>query len=281
MKKTSFLLTALAMAMMSSPLHAAVVAPTSVDALINIRFVPNLPVAAAYNYTGGVSYGGGTSYVGGASSGAVTVGGVGNSWNNVDVNATGPTVLTPVAGFPPGSLTFSAEALGTILQDKSGFYGTDYAKLMNTYVYSYGTAESISIGGLEGNKNYDVYVLTQGTKKESGMKLQLTGLNSAGATQIFVQNGVTSGANGTFIAGENYMLQTLQTNGSGQLNFLYASNLTNKKGIINGMQITASSTPVNPPTPEPASMLLIGVGGALISAAKLRKKKKIADNTVA
>ena len=43
--------------------------------------------------------------------------------------------------------------------------------------------------------------------------------------------------------------------------------------MINGIQVGAPTRQVSAPTPEPASMLLLGVGGALLSARKLRKKK--------
>ena len=287
MNKMRYLLTALAMVMMSSPVYASTTAPpATVGALVNIKFTPIDPAAVGsfplYSYSGGVSYGGGTSNFGGTSSAAITVGTGGDYWNNInpDVAAGGSvsTALSLAQGFgsvAPG-LTFTAEGLGTIYKN-TAFYGTDYNTLMNTYVWTSDTA-TMTISKLNANTNYDVYVLTQGSKSSNGSQLVLAGLNSSGVPTTFTQNGTSNAANSTFVAGTNYMFETFKTDANGNLTFAYSS-ANGKNAIINGLQVVGSA-PNTPPTPEPASMVLIGVGGALMSAMKLRKKKA-AENPVA
>jgi len=258
MNKMRYLLTALAMVIMSSPAYAAT------TSLINIKFAPvDTP---SYQYTGAAVIGSSVDY-----------------WNNIvpDDNSGGVTApltkANPIVPLTGTSLTFTSEALGIIGNSSNSFYGVtpDYSKLMKTYVYTYGTG-SMTIGGLTAGTNYDVYVLTQGTKLDPGSKLKLTGLTSSGV-QSFTQTGLPTGANNTFVAGTNYMLETFKTDAGGNLTFSYTA-ATGGKALINGLQIATSQN--TPPTPEPASMVLIGVGGALMSAMKLRKKKA-AENPVA
>ena len=70
------------------------------------------------------------------------------------------------------------------------------------------------------------------------------------------------------------MMETFRADAGGNLTIEYSSAVAGKNAIVNGIQITNSAAP------EPASMLLIGVGSVLISSMKLRKKNS-ADNSVA
>ena len=290
MNKIRYLLTALAMMTMSSPVYALTTnaTDTGIEALVNIKFTPSSKVGSFSSTTGLYTPGdplyefSGTAVIGTAST---------DYWNNINPLAVYDPASDPVkistellyaqfgtSSVPPTKLTFTAEAIGSALKGSSGFYGTSYSTLMNSYVHS-SSAESMTISGLEKSKNYDVYVLTQGPKSFNGSQLTLTGLNSSGSPASFTQSGTSHATNSTFINGTNYMLATLQTDTNGNLHFAYGSN-NSKDVLINGLQIAASPQNDPPPTPEPASMLLLGVGGALISAAKLRKKKS-ADNPVA
>ena len=258
MKKISYLLAGLAMMTMSSPAYA-------IDALIDIKFTPSTATDSKYFFRGSAVIGNATDY-----------------WNNIipDENSGAVnTSLLSTGSRHSGDFTFTSESLGLIGKSSTSFKGTAYATLMNTYVYTYGTTDFMTIAGLSVNTNYDVYVLTQGTKLDPGSKLKLTGLTSSGI-QSFTQTGLPTGLNNTFVSGTNYMLETFKTDASGNLTFSYTAATLGGKALINGLQIAASSNNGPGPTPEPASMLLIGVGGALISAARLRKKKS-ADNPVA
>ena len=294
MKNIRYMLTGLAMVMMSSPVYAAKTDDTGIASLININFTQS-DTDPAYLFSGS----------------AVIGSGVTDYWNNItpqmasyiadpadpsdpDVIIQRPLVLANLPiGF--GSLTFTAQGINTVALNKSAFYGTDYQKLMTTYAWTpYGTEASISIAGLDKNTSYDVYVLTQGgislpkkgPQPNNSTKLKLTGYGYDTTQSKWVDNGTftqtdySSASLNAFVQGQNYMLQTFVTDGDGTLQFTYASNESEKNAIINGIQIASSSQAGPQPTPEPASMLLIGVGGALITAVKLRKKKSV-DNPVA
>ena len=279
MKKISYLLAGLAMMTMSSPAYAVASAnnsDTGVTSVVNINFV----TADTNVFTGSAVIGTARDY-----------------WNSISPDnasiAGDPvvtTLLTPSGGIgsiSPG-LSFTAEGINAVIRSNTGFYKTDYQPLMNNYAWTPSTTvdATISIGGLNQNASYDVYVLTQGSKNgadNNGTQLKLTGygysIAKGWANQTFTQTGVSDATASTFINGQNYMLETFLTDNTGTLSFTYASN-NGKNAIINGIQVAGSSNNGPGPTPEPASMLLIGVGGALISAARLRKKKS-ADNPVA
>jgi hypothetical protein len=256
MKKIRYLFTALALVMMSPSSSYAT------NSLLNIKFAPY--TSPTFVYTGAAVIGNSTDY-----------------WNNIipDDNSAATGVALTQA-FPPTpsakTYTFTSQSLGTIGKTSTGFYGKTEETLMRTYVYSSATgieSDFMTISGLDKNWNYDVYVLTQGTKTDKGQQLKLT----VGGTD-FVQGGVTDGTLSSFQAEQNFMLRTFKTDASGNLKITYASN-NGGVAMINGLQIATSLN--NPtPTPEPASMLLIGVGGAMMSAMKLRKKKA-AENLVA
>lgn len=306
MKKIRYLLTGMAMVMMSSPVYAVDptnptnMTDTGIASLININFTQSAPdpvtgyIDPAFHFVGSAVIGSGGDY-----------------WNNITFDMASyiadpldpldqnVIIQTPLVreDMPIGldGITFTAQGINTISKSPRGFSGTTYQSLMNTYAWTPAdVAASISIAGLDPNQSYDVYVLTQGSisvpkngpQTSDGTQLKLTGYGYDKTQSKWVDNGtftqtdVSSASNKVFIDGKNYMLQTFMTDGVGTLKFTYASNLIDKNAIINGLQIASSSQAGPPATPEPASMLLIGVGGAIISAAKLRKKKS-ADNPVA
>ena len=304
------MLTGLAMVMMSSPVYAANtnLTNTGIASLININFTQSAPdpdtgyIDPAYHFVGSAVIG----------NGETTDTLSPDYWNNItpqmasyvaddpldplDLSFTIQTALMPASGLGGfDGITFTAQGINTVSLSSKGFYDSTYKSLMNTYAWTpFDVPATISIAGLDKNTSYDVYVLTQGSisvpkngpQASNGTQLKLTGYGYD-TTQgkwvdngTFTQTGVSSASSKIFKAGENYMLQTFMTDGIGTLKFTYASNKFDKYAIINGLQIASSSQAGPPATPEPASMLLIGVGGAIISAAKLRKKKS-ADNPVA
>jgi hypothetical protein len=187
-----------------------------------------------------------------------------------------PTELRDINGdLSPASLTFSytADAVVNAGLTESGFALTPYAELMSNYVYSAASAkpnsdyDTVTFAGLEKSKNYGIYVLTQseingGTGQQ--LKVTVNGFDHVST----LSNGLAS----TFIAGQNYLQFDAKTDASGQLVIKYSSALPlataspMNRAVLNGIQVGA-------PTPEPASMLLLGIGGAIMSARKLRKKK--------
>ncbi|MGB7510903.1 MAG: PEP-CTERM sorting domain-containing protein [Pelodictyon phaeoclathratiforme] len=104
---------------------------------------------------------------------------------------------------------------------------------------------------------YDIYVYSQ---KESGHSGSLSITANGGSTSLSNDgslNILKEGVNGNY-----RIINNVIVGGSGNLNFAMGTS-----SVINGIQLVHKS-----PNPEPASMLLLGVGGAL-AAAKLRRKR--------
>ncbi|TLU81956.1 MAG: PEP-CTERM sorting domain-containing protein [Chlorobium sp.] len=232
---------ALVIAVMSTSLHAE-------EPLINIKF------------------GGGTY------TGAAVAGTAGDTWNqfNDDLSVINQPVLLST-GTSAGSAQFSytGGALVTGLAANCSFGATD-KNLMRSYIYTSGSAGTMSFTGLQANKSYDLYVYTQsentsGNNYGDGQILNLT-VNGSALNQTTPSDGGAS----TFLAGQNYLHGTFTADNSGNLNISYLSPVGGtgaaSRAVINGLQLKGSS-----PTPEPASLVLLGIGG-LLASRKLKKK---------
>ena len=226
-------------------------------------------------------------------SGEAVIGNPTDYWNIIPGSAgtTGPKILKDTKGVVSlASLTFSYTADGykNATVDQTGFAPTKYAELMSNYIYSVATTnnpfDTLTFSGLEASKDYGIYVLTQSELYTTKNGKLIPSNNSGDGQQLkltingtdHVQSVVSDGAASSFIEGQNYLKFDAKTDASGKLVIKYSSAVPSasspqNRAVLNGIQVGAC-TP-SAPTPEPASMLLLGVGGALLSARKLRKKK--------
>jgi hypothetical protein len=213
-------------------------------------------------------------------SGDAAIGNTGDYWNIMSTQkladgSTGtkvPQILTDTKGKATlATLTFNYTADRFINNDtdETGFKKTKYAELMSNYIYSYlsdkpnSAFDTVTFSGLEASKDYGIYVLTQSERGDEGdgQKLKLT-INGTD----YVQSVASDGGASSFIEGQNYLKFDAKTDAFGKLAINYSSALPlahspMNRAVINGIQVGAA---VSAPTPEPASMLLLGVGGALV-----------------
>jgi hypothetical protein len=253
MKKTiTTLLVALASVSMTSPAQAI----TPYD-IINVSFMD-------------------TGYVGKGVIGTDT-----DVWNNADnTQGQGSTVNKPVN---PAKLV-STQSFDTNVQVtyngntdtfgavSSAFGGTLGSQLMNTYTYSDATSfndvDQIVISGLDTRWPYSVYVLSQAnTEATSSLTVRMTGDIVYSPLSTILNDNISANA----FAGNqglNYLMQErIHPDQFGNITIQYVKGAAGGnlgRGVINGVQVQY--------IPEPASMVLLGIGGFL--AARRMKRTK-------
>lgn len=171
-----------------------------------------------------------------------------------------------------GYFTYSLDAMTAINPDapivedrkSSAMAGTDYKKLYDGYMNA-DSEMTLSVSGLDANKSYEMVVYSQ---REIG---QSTSLYINGSQVISNASDLTTLTQATTANGldGNYALITsgLTSDNSGVLSFTY-------QGQINGFQVKELGDVQA--TPEPASVALLGIGGALFSLFRSRKSRAIA-----
>lgn len=196
----------------------------------------NIQLGSGYAYTNGAAINDDVQY-----------------WNVFDSKKSSGKVLT----YSDNSVS-SAELkylMSTIAGGSTSIVGID-TDLFSGYLATDGKSTSIfTFQNLEAG-TYDLYVYSQRDINISG-GLQFT---ANGVSGSLTNNGNLT----SLVEGANYLKTSVVVSDAGTLAISIAKN-----SQINGIQLLQTSTST---APEPASMVLLGVGGVLAAAAKLRRK---------
>ena len=182
--------------------------------------------------------------------GAAVIGQAGDYWNFI-TTASGTASLLD-SGNNSSSVSFSWAGSGTY-SFSSSFGGGD-ANLMGGYIFA-SSSQGMSFSGLPANRQYALYIYTQGDSASGGRELQVT-VNGTTYTAAPADASAT-----TFIAGQNYLSITGVTDGSGNLQF--TNNYAVGEADINGIQLSVASVIATPSITAQPTNQTVAEGGTV------------------
>lgn len=190
-----------------------------------------------FNQNNGVSWGGGGPNPGPTMSGPAVLGAAGDKWNGIDVNGGTNLALINADGTASTvTITFTSGG-GYDVYSYDGstpFAGTAWRTLMEDYLITVGSTQTITLSGLTPNTAYKL-VLYNAANTASGV---------AGRTTFFTVNGITlasvwDAACNMLVAGVDYvMFPAATSDASGNLAITYAGN-GSAEGDVDGFQLQA------------------------------------------
>ena len=208
---------------------------------LSVGLLPAQLINVDFNQNNGVGWGGGGPNPGPTMSGAAVLGNTGDQWNGINVNAGGGLPLKYANGnASPVTLTFTSGG-GYDVYSYGGstpFASTPYNALMQDYLYTGGTSQSILLSGLAPDSIFNLVLYNAAN------------YSSAGRTTYFTVNGVTqsstwNGVSSTLIAGVDYVrFASALSDGSGNLLMTYNGD-GSLEGDIDGFQIQAAPLIIN------------------------------------
>ena len=191
-------------------------------------------------------------YAGNIYSGSALLGG--GYWNStsgynttITLNLSTSTARIPVVG---PDMTFTNDS-GTIISNtgkSSAMSGTSYATLYDGYMTESVGSGTITFSFLDPKATYELAVYSQ---QESGVPNKVLQIN--GLTVLTNDNSMSSFTSGV----NNATITNLYSSNSGTLTISYL-------GSLNGLQLLQTGATGSAPAPEPASMVLMVVGGIFV-----------------
>ena len=191
-------------------------------------------------------------------SGAALTGIAGDQWNYFQ-SGSGSSSLIDSSGLPTGiSIEYSANGAYGVVPDRSAFFGTPYANLMQSFIYTQNAAITITFQGLSPGQAFDLYIYGQ-SDQNSG--------NYGGTVTVngIVQTALQDDAS-TFTDNNNYLLFQGAANANGMISISDAIAPGREQTMVNGLQL------ITQPVPEPASLLLFGVGIPALGLVRRRRQ---------
>jgi len=192
-------------------------------------------------------------------SGAALTGVAGDQWNQFQF-ASGTASLIDTTGAASGvSVRFSAQGTYGVDPSASGFYGTSYAALMQSFPYTRGTI-SITLQGIAPGQAFGLYIYRQSDQNSGGYGGTVT-VN--GASQTALQN-----TDSTFVNNSNYLLFDGTADASGTISINDAVALGRSQTVVNGIQLLSSAQAVA----ERMALPLFGIGVAALGLLRRRRR---------
>ncbi len=189
-----------------------------------------------FNQNNGVVWGGGGPNPGPTMSGGAVFGKAGDQWNGINVNNGSGISLSDADGSASAVKMTFASGGGYDVNSFGGstpFAGTPWNNLMQDYLYSGGSPQTITLSGLAPNSRFNVILYNAANS------------DAAGRTTYFTVNGISQsstwdGSSGTLIAGVDYVeFTSALSDGSGNLSIVYNGD-GNAEGDVDGFQIQAA-----------------------------------------
>jgi|APHig6443718053_1056840.scaffolds.fasta_scaffold01557_13 hypothetical protein len=185
------------------------------------------------------------------------------SWNEESRPSGNDTSVYSAEGDRLSGVIFSWASDGYTVLNTSTFTSAPY--LMDSYIYTTNKQGSFSFSGLS-EGTYTLYIYSQ--SELSGQALSVSIAGTAYSTTL------SNASSTTFISGQNYLvIENLTVSEAGTLTVSYGGTGTD---VINGVQLLQTSDASA--VPEPASIVLLGIGGAL--AAGYMKKRAALPSAV-
>ena len=210
---------------------------------LGVSVVQGQLINVDFNQNNGVGWGGGGPNPGPTMSGAAVLGTFGDQWNGINVNSGNNLSLKYSNGSnSPVVLTFTSGG-GYDVKSYGGstpFVTTPYNDLMEDYLYTGGSPQSILLSGLAPNSAYNLVLYNAADG----------GAAAAGRTTFFYVNGITKSsvwdvASSTLAAGVNYVnFPSALSDSSGKLPIIYTGN-ESAEGDVAGFQIQAAPFKIN------------------------------------
>ena len=190
-------------------------------------------------------------------SGAALTGAAGDQWNYFQ-SGSGTSALTNTAGQASGlSVTYTASGAYGVVPSASGFYGTSYAALMQSFIYT-STTISITLQGLAPGQAFALYIYGQSDQNSGNYGGTVT-VN--GSTQTALETTYTS-----FVNNGNYLLFQGTADSAGAIAISDAVAPGRPQTMVNGIQLTTQTVP------EPMALSLFGFGVGVLGLFRHRSK---------
>ena len=168
------------------------------------------------------------------------------------------------ASSPGVGVSYTLSGISNINPVDNSFSGGSDATLMSSYIYSVLPNKTLTFSGLVAGHTYGLYVFSQAASKSSGQQLTInTNFGVTATTDKSI------GSTSSFSEGLNYLAVNVIADNQGKIGITYAPFIisgTTNQGDINGIVLSSTAH-----APEPATLVLLSIGGMLV-AFKLKGK---------